>query len=59
MYWIVIGALGFAVIILAVKIIYMRKSTDEIRQGLKERSEIDTNTLIGISSGDKIGRAHV
>ncbi len=57
MYWIVIGALGFAVIILAVKIIYMRKSTDEIRQGLKERSEIDTNTLIGISSGDKKMRA--
>ncbi|MDE6031528.1 MAG: HAMP domain-containing histidine kinase [Oscillospiraceae bacterium] len=51
--WVIIGALALAVIVLSVKLYYMRKSADEISQGLKERAEIDTNTLIGISSNDR------
>lgn len=57
MYWIVIGILAVAVIVLSVRLYYVRKSADEICEGLKERAEIDTNTLIGISSGDRKMRA--
>ena len=53
MYWIIIGVLALVIVFLTVKLIYVRRAADEISQGLKERSEIDTNTLIGISSGDK------
>lgn len=57
MYWIIIGALAAAEVFLAVKLVLMRKAADEISGGLKERAEMDTNTLIGISSGDKKMRA--
>lgn len=55
--WAIAGALAIAVVVLAVRLFYVRKSADEISEGLKERAETDTNTLIGISSGDKKMRA--
>lgn len=42
-----------AVIILALKIYFMRKSVREISDGFAEKLQTDTNTLIDISSSDK------
>lgn len=39
--------------ILSAKIIWMRKSIEELRTGFSEKLESDTNTLISISSRDK------
>ncbi len=45
--------LAIAVIILLVKIFFMKKSAGEIAEKLSEKLSEDTNTLIDISSGDK------
>lgn len=47
------AALGLAVLLLAWKILLMRRSAEEIRQGLALRLEEDTNTLLSISSQDR------
>lgn len=45
--------LGLAVLLLAWKIVLLRRSAEELRQGLQERLETDTNTLLSIPSRDK------
>lgn len=45
--------LFLAVIILILKIYFMRKSIKEIYEGFAEKLQTDTNTLIDISSNDK------
>lgn len=44
--------LGIAVILLAWKIVLLRRSADAIREGVRERLEADTNTLLSIPGGD-------
>ncbi|MDE7219067.1 MAG: HAMP domain-containing histidine kinase [Oscillospiraceae bacterium] len=44
--------LGLAVLLLVWKIVLLRLSAEELRQGLQERLETDTNTLLSISSRD-------
>lgn len=56
-FWLGILALGGLVILLTLKIILMRRSAEEIRQGFSQRLVEDTNTLIDISSRDKRLRA--
>ena len=45
--------LGLAVLLLVWKIVLLRRSAEELRQGLQERLDTDTNTLLSISSRDK------
>lgn len=45
--------LGLAVLLLVWKIVLLRRSAEELRQGLQERLETDTNTLLSIPSRDK------
>ncbi|MDO4381359.1 MAG: HAMP domain-containing sensor histidine kinase [Clostridia bacterium] len=53
--WLIFLSAGlfFAVLILSVKILLMKKSAKEIERSMKEKLENDTNTLISISSSDK------
>lgn len=44
--------LGMAVLLLVWKVVLLRRSAEELRQGLQERLEADTNTLLSISSRD-------
>lgn len=45
--------LGLAVFLLAWKIFLLRRSADALREGLQERLETDTNTLLSVPSRDK------
>ena len=45
--------LGLAVLLLVWKIVLLRRSAEELRQGLQERLDTDTNTLLSIPSRDK------
>ncbi len=53
MAYVVIIILAIVIVALCIKIYYLRKSADEIIQGLSEWIATDTNTLIDISSSDK------
>ena len=55
--WALTGLLTLALILLLIKLYLMRKSARELAEAFAERLETDTNTLIGISSGDKYMRA--
>ncbi|MBD5155707.1 MAG: HAMP domain-containing histidine kinase [Oscillibacter sp.] len=44
--------LGLAVLLLVWKIVLLRRSAEELRQGMRERLETDTNTLLSIPSRD-------
>lgn len=56
-FWLGILALSGLTILLILKIILMRRSAEEIRQGFSRRLTEDTNTLIDISSRDRYLRA--
>jgi len=56
-FWLGILALGGLAILLILKIILMRRSAEEIRQGFSRCLTEDTNTLIDISSRDRYLRA--
>lgn len=51
--WVIIGIMALVIIALSIKLCLMKKSAKEIEQGLAEKLMTETNTLIGISSGDK------
>lgn len=51
--WAVVGILIFVILILMVKIVFMRKAAREIREEFARRLITDTNTLISISSRDQ------
>lgn len=48
-----IGVLAFVIAALLLKIHFLHKAAGEIGEGFAERLAEDTNTLIGISSGDR------
>lgn len=50
--WALCILLGLAVLLLVWKVVLLRRSADEIRRGLQERLEEDTNTLLSIPSRD-------
>lgn len=52
--WMLTGGLAVVIILLLAKIYYMRKAADEIGEAFADRLATDTNTLIGISSNDKV-----
>lgn len=51
--WILCGILAIAVFVMAIKIILLRKSINEICTGFQNSLYEDTNVLISVSSGDK------
>ena len=58
--WIVLtGALALTVLVLLVRLCSLRHALRELTDELDEKLRTDTNTLISLSSGDQIGRAHV
>ena len=46
--WILVVILICAILLLAVKIVLLQKSADEIREGLAHKFMTETNTLIDI-----------
>ena len=52
MAYLLCAVLALAVLLLIWKILLLRRSAEEIRRGLQERLETDTNTLLSISSRD-------
>ena len=44
--------LGLAALLLAWKVVLLRRSADALREGIRERLETDTNTLLSIPSRD-------
>ncbi|MBQ7972016.1 MAG: HAMP domain-containing histidine kinase [Lachnospiraceae bacterium] len=56
MTYVIIVILVIVILLLCIKIYYLRKSAGEIARGVSEWMEMDTNTLIDISSSDKYMR---
>lgn len=54
--WVLCGVLAAAVLVLAVKILLLQKSMDEIREQLGERLSQDTNNLLFLSTRDRHAR---
>lgn len=54
--WAVIGMMALLIIALLVKIYILKKATKEIDNAFADRLITDTNTLIDISSGDRVMR---
>lgn len=54
--WAIIGILTLTVLLLSVKIHFMRKAAQEIKDEFADKLMTDTNTLIGISSQDRYMR---
>lgn len=50
--YVLCAVLALAVLLLTWKILLLRRSAEEIRRGLQERLETDTNTLLSIPSRD-------
>jgi signal transduction histidine kinase len=48
----IVAVLGIVILLLVLKIIWMRRTAEEIRSGIKQRLQSDTNTLLSISSHD-------
>lgn len=55
--WLIITVLAAAVVLLAARLWYLKKSAREIREAFVEKTENDTNTLITISGHDRDMRA--
>ena len=54
--WLLCAGLALAVLLLVWKIVLLRRSAEALRQGLRERLETDTNTLLSIPSRDRAMR---
>lgn len=52
--WVIIGILFLVILILSLKIFIMRKSIKKIQTDFSEKLTADTNTVIGVSSNDKV-----
>lgn len=52
--WVIIGILFLVILILSLKIFIMRKSINKIQTDFSEKLTTDTNTVIGVSSNDKV-----
>lgn len=55
--WFLCGILVLIVVLLCIKIYFMKKSIQEICTNMEEHFSTDTNTLLSVSSGDKHIRA--
>ena len=51
--WMLVGVLIIIIVVLLIKIVFMRKAVKEIEDAFADRLMTDTNTLIDISSRDK------
>lgn len=51
--WVLVGVLIIIIVVLLIKIAFMRKAVKEIEDAFADRLMTDTNTLIDISSRDK------
>lgn len=54
--WVLCGVLAVVVLVLAVKVLLLRKGMDEIREQLGERLSQDTNNLLFLSTRDRHAR---
>ena len=54
--WVLVGVLAGIVLLLALKIHALRRAAKEIADGFAQRLAADTNTLIDISSADRVMR---
>jgi len=50
--WVLVALLSVTVLFLGIKVCLMRKSARQLREGMAQRLEGDTNTLLTLSSGD-------
>ena len=57
MMWLIFGALGCVIIGLLIRLGFMRGAARKLARDLARRREMDTNTLLDLST--QIGRAHV
>ena len=55
--WILVALLGVLLLILAGKAYTLRKSARQLREGMAQQLERETNTLLSVSSGDREMRA--
>ena len=55
--WILVALLGVLLLILAGKVCTLRKSARQLREGMAQQLERETNTLLAVSSGDREMRA--
>ena len=55
--WILVALLGVLLLILAGKVYTLRKSARQLREGMAQQLERETNTLLSVSSGDREMRA--
>ena len=55
--WILVALLGVLLLILAGKVYTLRKSAQQLREGMAQQLERETNTLLSVSSGDREMRA--
>lgn len=55
--WILVSFLGTFLLILAGKVYTLRKSARQLREGMAQQLERETNTLLSVSSGDREMRA--
>ena len=55
--WILVALLGVLLLILAGKVYTLRKSARQLREGMAQQLERETNTLLSVSSGDQEMRA--
>lgn len=51
--WILVALLGILLLILAGKVYTLRKSAQQLREGMAQQLERETNTLLSVSSGDR------
>lgn len=55
--WILVALFGVFLLILAGKVYTLRKSARQLREGMAQQLERETNTLLSVSSGDREMRA--
>lgn len=55
--WILVALLGVLLLILAGKVYTLHKSARQLRKGMAQQLERETNTLLSVSSGDREMRA--
>lgn len=55
--WILVALLGLLLLILAGKVYTLHKSARQLREGMAQQLERETNTLLSVSSGDREMRA--
>ena len=55
--WILVALLGVLLLILAGKVYTLRQSARQLREGMAQQLERETNTLLAVSSGDREMRA--